>query len=69
MTDRLPALTDILTTRNFDTPYGVIPAGTFGMIVSPLNSGGYLVEFSAPWYVVSVPHDLVQPNGQICGRH
>ena len=48
MTDRLPDLTDILTVRDFDTPYGVIPAGTFGTIVSPLNLGGYLAEFSAP---------------------
>lgn len=66
MTDRLP-LTDILTVRDFDTPYGVIPAGTFGTIVSPLNLGGYLAEFPAPWYVVSVPHNLVLPAGQICG--
>ena len=67
MTDFLPDLTDILTVRDFDTPYGVIPTKTCGTIVSPLNLGGYLVEFSAPWYVVSVPHDLIVPAGQICG--
>jgi hypothetical protein len=60
MTELLPNLTDITTTRDVDTAYGAIPAGTAGTIVSDYDHGGvYLVEFEAPWYVVTVPHDLV----------
>jgi hypothetical protein len=59
----LPSLTDILTNRDIDTPYGVIPAGTAGTIVSSdYNHRAYLVEFEAPWYVVAVAHDLVLPS-------
>ena len=32
MTQLLPSLTDITTTRDVDTPYGAIPAGTAGTI-------------------------------------
>jgi hypothetical protein len=59
MTGLLPSLTAITITRDVDTPYGGIPAGTAGSIVSNYNYGAYLVEFAAPWYVVTVPHDLV----------
>jgi uncharacterized protein (DUF433 family) len=56
----IPDLTDIRTTRDFDTEQGVLPAGTLGTIVSAYDHGGvYLVEFEAPWHVVSVPLDLV----------
>jgi hypothetical protein len=55
----LPSLTAIVTARDINTPYGVIPAGTAGSIVSYYNRGTYLVEFEAPWYVVVVPQDLV----------
>jgi hypothetical protein len=33
--------------------------GTAGTIVSDYDHEAYLVEFEAPWYVVTVPHDLV----------
>ena len=59
-----PALTGIITTRDVDTPYGAIPAGTAGTIVSDYDHAAYLVEFEAPWYVVTVPHDLVLPDGR-----
>jgi hypothetical protein len=55
----LPSLTAIITARDINTPYGVIPAGTAGSIVSNYNYGAYLVEFEAPWYIVTVPHDFV----------
>ena len=64
MTELLPNLTDITTTRDVDTPYGAIPAGTAGTIVSDYDHAAYLVEFEAPWYVVTVPHDLVLPDGR-----
>ena len=55
MTELLPNLTEITTTRDVDTPYGVIPAGTAGTIVSDDDYAAYLAEFEAPWYVVTVP--------------
>ena len=58
--DRLSSLTDVITTREFDTPYGVLPAGSLGTI-SDYTHVGYLVDFPAPWYVVSVPRGLVAP--------
>ena len=57
--DLLSSLTDVITTREFDTPYGVLPAGSPGTI--SYTHVGYLVDFAAPWYVVSVPHGLVVP--------
>jgi hypothetical protein len=57
--DLLPSLTRITITRDIVTPYGVLPAGTAGRIVSNYSDGAYLVEFAAPWYVVTVPHHLV----------
>jgi hypothetical protein len=60
--DLLSCLTDVITTREFDTPYGVLPAGSLGTI-SDYTHVGYLVDFAAPWYVVSVPHDLLLPSG------
>jgi hypothetical protein len=59
MSDLLPSLTEITITRDINTPYGVLPAGTAGSIVSNYSYEAYLVEFAAPWYVVTVPHDLV----------
>jgi hypothetical protein len=35
----LPSLTAIITARDINTPYGVIPAGTAGSIVSNYNYG------------------------------
>jgi hypothetical protein len=55
----LPSLTEITLTRDVDTPYGVLPAGIRGTIVSDYSHGTYLVEFAAPWYVMMVPHNLV----------
>ncbi len=59
--DLLPSPTDIITTRELDTPDGVLPAGSKGTIVSDYNhSGVYLGEFEAPWHVVQVSRaDLV----------
>jgi len=62
--DLLSSLTDVITTRDFDTPYGVLPAGSLGTI-SDYTHFGYLVDFAAPWYGVSVPHDLVLPSGSM----
>jgi hypothetical protein len=50
----IPSLTDLTTARDIDTPEGVLPAGSAGTIVSGYDHGGvYLVEFDAPWHVVS----------------
>ena len=68
MTDLLPSLTDIITMRDIDTAYGVIPAGTAGTIVSDYDHEVYLVEFEAPWYVVTAPHELVAAAPQPLSR-
>ena len=68
MTDLLPSLTEIITMRDIDTAYGAIPAGTAGTIVSDYDHEAYLVEFEAPWYVVTVPHDLVAAAPQPLSR-
>ena len=68
MTDLLPSLTDIITTRDVDTPYGVLPAGTVGTIVSDYDHEVYLVEFEAPWHVVTAPHELVAATPQPLSR-
>jgi hypothetical protein len=59
VTGLLPSLTEITITHDVDTPYGVLPAGSQGTIVSYYSHRAYLVEFAAPWCVVTVPHDLV----------
>jgi hypothetical protein len=66
--DLLPSLTDVTATRDIGTPYGVIPAGTAGTIVSHYDHVAYLVEFEAPWYVVAIPHDLVAAAKQPLSR-
>ena len=43
--DLLSSLTDVITTREFDTPYGVLPAGSPGTI--SYTHVGYLVDFAA----------------------
>jgi hypothetical protein len=54
--DLLPDLTCVITTRDIDTPHGVLPAGSQGTVVSDYaHVGVYLVEFDAPWEVVQIP--------------
>jgi hypothetical protein len=52
MTDLLPALTEIVTTRDIVTPDGILPAGSRGTIVTTYDHGGfYGVEFAAPFHI------------------
>jgi hypothetical protein len=64
MTDMepLPDLSYIVTTRDIETPAGLLPAETIGTIVNVYPGGvGYEVEFRAPWECVTVTPDDLRP--------
>jgi hypothetical protein len=68
--DLLPSLTYITTTRDIDTPQGVLPAGGQGTSVSDYNHGGvYLIEFEVRWHVIQLGLYDVQRSGTGRNRH
>jgi hypothetical protein len=67
----IPEYIVITTGRDIDLPEGVLPAGTQGTIVrSPdgLPVEDYLVEFPAPWHVVSVMREdiVLSEDDELC---
>jgi hypothetical protein len=48
------------------TPEGILSAGAVGCVVMVYpEHRAYLVEFGAPWHVLSLGHDTVVPNDEL----
>ena len=64
--DMLPEYSFITTVHDVPTPEGVLSAGAVGSIVMVYpEHRAYLVEFEAPWHVISLGHDTVVPNVEL----
>jgi Domain of unknown function (DUF4926) len=64
--DMLPEYSYITTVHDVPTPEGVLSAGAVGSIVMVYpEHRAYLVEFEAPWHVLSLGHDTVVPNDEL----
>jgi hypothetical protein len=64
--DMLPEYSYITTVHDVLTPEGVLSAGAVGSIVMVYpEHRAYLVEFEAPWHVLSLGHDTVVPNDEL----
>jgi hypothetical protein len=64
--DMLPEYSYITTVHDVPTPEGVLAAGAVGSIVMVYpEHRAYLVEFEAPWHVLSIGHDAVVPNDEL----
>ena len=64
--DMLPEYSYITTVHDVLTPEGVLSAGAVGSVVMVYpEHRAYLVEFEAPWQVLSIGHDAVVPNDEL----
>jgi hypothetical protein len=64
--DMLPEYSYITTVHDVPTPEGILSAGAVGCVVMVYpEHRAYLVEFEAPWHVLSLGHDTVVPNDEL----
>jgi hypothetical protein len=64
--DMLPEYSYITTVHDVPTSERVLSAGAVGSVVMVYpEHRAYLVEFEAPWHVLSLGHDTVVPHDEL----